>query len=294
MQSNYKRTLVYDLETGGLSSKYNSITEFAGVSVCMETLEIVDEFSVLLKPRLNLSTREADTTKEAKQLYKMLKVKDEETGLNILRYNIHDITLKNLEPLIEDLDVFYTFLEKHGDIIEFADIAKFEAREDIGDMTSLYFDKCYHPQALEVTGISRKLMEDEGVEFYEAFAKIKEVFDSNKVGNSKPIICGHNIIKFDNPFMEILFNDNKEYFNKHISESIKIDTWDWAKLKWFEMPAYNLSTCCNEVDVILKGAHRALPDTISNAQFFIKMMKSFRGEGSQESNYVRRKFKANY
>jgi len=161
-------------------------------------------------------------------------------------------------------------------------------------MTSLYFDKCYAPQALEVTGISRKLMEDEGVEFYEAFTKIKEVFDSNKVGNSKPIICGHNIIKFDNPFMEVLFSDNKEDFNKHIDESMKIDTLYWARLRWFEMPAFNLSTCCNEVDVTLKGAHRALPDTISNAQLFIKFMKSFRGEGSQESNYIRRKFKANY
>jgi DNA polymerase III alpha subunit (gram-positive type) len=283
-----------DLETGGLSNKYNSITEFAGVVVCMESLTILEEFQVMMKPRLNLVTREEDTLKEAKQLFKMLKVKDAETGLNTLKYNIHDITLKNLDPLVEDLDEFYAFLENHGDVIEYNDLIEFEKREDIGEIVKLYFDKCYSPQALEVTGIPRELLEKEGIEYSEAFAQIKDLFDRHKVGNSKPILCGHNIIEFDKPFMDILFNDNKEDFNKHINYTQIIDTLGWARLRWFEMPSYNLSTCCNEVDVVLKGAHRALPDTISNAQFFIKMMKSFRGEGSQESNYVRRKFKLNY
>jgi DNA polymerase III alpha subunit (gram-positive type) len=294
MQSNYKKTIVFDLETGGLSNKYNAITEFAGVVVCMESLTIIEEFQVMMKPRLNLSTREEDTTKEAKQLFKMLKVKDTETGLNTLSFKGHDITLKNLEPLVGALCELYDFLEHHGDVIEYDDLIKFEQREDIGDIVKLYFDKCYNPQALEVTGIPRELLESEGIDYKQAFDLIKDLFDRHKVGNSKPILCGHNIIKFDKPFMNILFKDNHEDFDKHINDTQTIDTLEWARLRWFEMPSYNLSTCCNEVDVVLKGAHRALADTISNAKFFIKLMKSFRGEGSQESNYVRRKFRMNY
>ena len=85
MQSPYKRIVVYDLETGGLSFKWNSITEIAMVAIDLETLAIIDEMSVMLLPRLDLSTRQLDPLKEAKDLFKSLKVKDPESNLNILQ-----------------------------------------------------------------------------------------------------------------------------------------------------------------------------------------------------------------
>lgn len=294
MQSPYKKILVYDLETGGLSSKYNSITEFAGVVVDLDSLEIVDEFSVMMKPRLDLTNKDREPLKEAKSLFKMLKIKDPETGLNILHYNGQQITLKNLEPLSDDIEEMYVYLEEFGDIIEYDKLIEMEAREDLGAITKLYFDKCYNPQALEVTHIPRTLLESEGIDYSEAVSKIKDLFVKHKVGNSKPILAGHNIKNFDNPFIERMFESVGEDFSKHINDSQMMDTLEWARLKWPELPSYSLGVCANEVGLTLKEAHRALPDTIANAQFLIKMLKSLRGEGSQKSSYKRRKYNFNF
>ena len=72
MQSPLKTILVYDLETGGFSEIYNPITEFAGVVISTETLEIIEEFSVMFRPRLDLRHIEEEANKEAKKLFKAL------------------------------------------------------------------------------------------------------------------------------------------------------------------------------------------------------------------------------
>lgn len=305
MQSPYKRIVVYDLETGGLSFKWNSITEIAMVAIDLETLAIIDEMSVMLLPRLDLSTRQLDPLKEAKDLFKSLKVKDPESNLNILQYKDHQITLKNLEPLVEDIKIFNEFLETNGDIVEYETILELEKQEKFKDILSIFINKCYHPQALEVTHISRNMLEREGMEFEEGFKQVKEFLTTHTVGNSKPIIAGHNIGSlprrivrgkekgpdgFDNPFMEKFFQDNDDDFFDSVNEKI-IDTLKEARIKWFELPGFNLGTCANEVGLTLKEAHRALPDTIANAKFLVKMLKNLRGEGNQQSKYKRKKFK---
>jgi len=305
MQSPYKTIIVYDLETGGLSSKINHITEMAMVAINAETLDIIEEFSVMMKPWLNLENVEEEPLKEARELFKALKQKDEDSGLNILRYKDNLITLKNLDPLIEDIEMFYEFLSTHGNILTYEDILKLEASENLSDITKLFFDKTYNPQALEVTHISREMMVSEGVKKEEAFKQIREMISRHTVGNSKPILAGHNIGSlprrivrgkekgpdgFDNPFMEKFFKENGDDFFDCINDKI-IDTLKEARLKWYDLPSFNLGTCCNEVGLTLKEAHRALPDTVANAQFLVKILKSLRGEGNQQSKYKRRKYK---
>ena len=73
-----------------------------------------------------------------------------------------------------------------------------------------------------------------------------------------------------------------------------IDTLEWARLKWFNMPSFALGVVANEVGITLKDAHRAIHDTRANAKFFIKMLSHLRGEGSQKSSYKRRKFSMNF
>tara|TARA_R110002020_G_scaffold392352_1_gene602613 strand:+ start:2692 stop:3579 length:888 start_codon:yes stop_codon:yes gene_type:complete len=295
MKSPYKRAVVFDLETGGFSEKYNGITEIAMVAIDMESLEIIEEFSTLIKPRLDLTNREDDVNKEAKALFKMLKVKDEDSGLNILRFKDHDITLKNLEPLEDAIDVFYLYLDTKGiDVIEYDHLIELEKNPDYSDIVKIYFDKCYNPQALEATHIPRELFETEGIEYQEAFKLIKEFFDIYKVGNSKPILSGHNIKKFDNPFMEVLFNNNNEDFYKYIDDTQMFDTLEIARIKWFEMPSYALGVVANELGITLRDAHRALPDTVANAKVLIKMLKHLRGEGGSKSSYVRKKYTYNF
>jgi len=294
MISPYKKILVYDLETGGFSSSHNQITEIAIVAIDLETLEIADEFSTLIKPWLNLTMVEEEPIREARELFKMLKEKDTETGLNILEYNGHMITLKNLEPLVEDIKTFYIWMEANGSIIDYETYLQLEEREDLGSIAKLYFDKSYNPQALEVTGISRELMVEEGVDIKEAFELIQTMIKKHTVGNSKPILAGHNIKKFDNPFLEKLFEKNGANLHKVISDTQMIDTLEWARLRWFELSSFALGVCANEVGLTLKGAHRALADTISNAQFLVKLLKGLRGEGAQSSKYKRKKYNFNF
>ena len=304
MRTKYNRAIVYDLETGGLSTIYNSITEAAFVAVDLESLEIVEEMSVAFQPNVDLNWI-TTPIKDAKTIYKNTGIKDLESGIKTLKFREHNITLKNLEPLIEAITEFYEMIgtKYPSKIFNIDDIRDLENSE-WKDIIEIFFNNCYNPQALEVTGISREMIEEEGLPYNEAFNKIKEFIENHTEGNSKPIIVGHNIGSlprrivrgkevgpdgFDNPFMEILFNKNDDDWFYSINDEI-IDTLKWARMKWTELPNFSLGTCANEVGLTLKEAHRALPDTVANAKFFIKMFQHLRGEGSLKSRYKRRKF----
>lgn len=309
MQSPYKKIVVFDLETGGFNPAFNNITEIALVAVDMETLEIEEEKSIMIKPWLNLSNLDPEPLREAKDLFKTLKQKDQTSGMNVLKYKGQDLTLKSLDTLVEDIYSFYEFMsDSRKDIFELSEIRDLENNEKFSDIIKIFFDKIYNPDALSITHITREMLEKEGVSREDAFLEIKKFIEKYTVGNSKPIIAGHNIgslprriVKgkekgpdgFDNPFMEVFFKYFNEDFFDMVNELI-LDTLKMARVKWFELSSHNLGTCCNEVGLTLKEAHRALPDTVANAKLLIKMLKSLRGEGSQKSTYKRRKFDFNF
>lgn len=294
MQSPLKKIIVYDLETGGLSCKFNSITEIAMVAIELETLKKIDEISVMLKPRLDVRGMEGDDIKEAKALYKRLGTKDEASGIKVLMYGNEKITLKNIDPLVEGVSSFRKIVEEEfcGGIIDFNSIKEGLDGEH-KDIFQIYVDSSYTPQALEVTKIPFKLLCEEGVSYKEAFFIISSFMKEHTVGNSKPIIAGHNIKNFDNPFLELFFEGNKSDLYKSIN-GLQIDTLEMARLKFWELPSYSLGVIANEMGMTLKSAHRALPDTIANADVLIKMLKSLKGDGSKGTKYTRRKFNLNY
>ncbi len=292
MISPYKKIIVYDLETGGFYSKYNSITEIAMVAIDLDKLEIVDEMSVMLAPYIDVSSRESDVEKEAKQIFKLLNKKDESIGKGAIRYRNESLSINNLEPLCLDIKKLNLYLDNVS-ILKHRDIVDLEKDSNLKDVMDLYFDKAYSPQALDVTHISRQMLQDEGVDFVDAFLLVSNFIKKHTIGNSKPILSGHNIKGFDNEFFEKFFKENGQGLNKVINQTQMIDTLEWARLRWFEMPSYSLGVCANEVGLTLKEAHRALPDTVANAKFLIKMLQSLRGEGQQSSKYKRRKYNFN-
>lgn len=311
MQSPFKRIVTFDLETGGFDCTINPITEMAMVAIDLETLEIIDTFSVAIKPRINLSVyKDKDAIKVVRAVFKNLAIKDEETKVSTLSFKGASITLKTLAEMEDDVEEFMNMIsEKFPDyILNHTDILKLEADEKWAPLMELFFNNAYNPQALEVTHISRELFEGEGIEFEEAFNQVQAFLTKHTVGNSKPIMAGHNIGTlprriingkekkpdgFDNPFMEVFFEQNGADYFASINEYI-IDTLKEARLIWYEAPGFNLGTCANSLDITLKEAHRALPDTEANAKVLIKMLKQYRGEGSKKSNYVRRKYNFNF
>ena len=294
MQSPYKKVIVYDLETGGLDSKVNAITEIAMVVIDLETLKIEDTFNVIIKPHFDLENRLVDSLKEARAIFKAVAVKDGETKISSVTYKGKLQTIKDLDLIVEDVALFDEKLEALGTTFNYNQILKLEANSKIGDIAKLYFDKTYNPQALNVTHMTREMLVEQGIELADATQQAIDFIKKYTIGNAKPILAGHNIKKFDNAFLEKMFETAGQNLYKMICDTQMIDTLEWARLRWFEAPSYALGVCANAVGVELKEAHRALPDTEANAEFLIKMFKGLRGEGSQESTYVRRKFKFNF
>lgn len=319
MQSPLKKIIVYDLETGGLSKEFNSITEIAMVAIDMETLSIIDEMSVMLKPRIDLNNsyildssiekEDVDYKVEAKDLYKRLATKDIDTGIKTLSYGKEKITLKNLELLVEGIAKFADKIksEYKSGILSLQDIEDFEAG-DLKDIFAIYCENAYNSEAAEVTKINRKMLVENGVEYKEAFKQVEKFVKVHTSGNNKPIIAGHNIgwlprriVKgkevapngFDNPFMEKFFADNKSDFFFMVNDLI-MDTLQMSRLKFWELSSYSLGVCAHEIGLTLKEAHRALPDTIANANFLRGLLKSLKGDGGKATKYVRKKYKLNY
>lgn len=303
MDSPLRRILVFDLETGGLNYRTNPITEMAGVVIDTETLTIVEEFSVMIRPYMDLRNNLEEPIKEAKRLFTELATPGSEGQVKSLLYAGREVTLKSLSILSEDIEIFNEYLEERelekkkvkqsGKMFtyeEYLDLLDTDYR----DIVKLYFDSCYNPQALEATHISIELLLKEGVLWEEAGFRFNNLIKNHTIGTYKPIIAGHNIKSFDIPFVEKLFFDCKLDFFKSIN-SLTIDTLEWARLRWFSLSSFSLGVCSNELGLTLKEAHRALPDTIANAQLLIKFLKSLRGEGvSLNKEYQRRKFDFNF
>ena len=294
MESPYKKAIVYDLETGGLNNKFNAVTEIACVVVDLDTLKIEETFSTIIKPMFDLENREVESMKEARSIFKQISTKDPETKVPTIQYKGKSLGIKDLEEVAKDIQEFELLIERKGTEFNYEQIKAMESSAKFGDAAKLYFDKTYNPQALSVTHMTREMLVNEGVDILEAVDKVKDLFDRYTVGNAKPILCGHNILSFDNPFLEKMMMRGGHDLNKMICDTQMIDTLEWARLRWFDAPSYSLGVCVNAVGLTLKEAHRALPDTEANAQLLIKMLKGLRGEGSQETTYEKRKFNFNF
>ncbi len=311
MQSPYKKIIVYDYETGGFSPIINGLTEFAMVVIDLESLEIIDQVTALIKPRLDLRhLKGLEPRRILKDIYKAIGHKDADSGIKVIDYKGHKVTLKNLEQATDDMEDFLFYLEDEAPnfIIEHNQLLVFEADEDVCDIVKLLFDYTYTKSALDATHIYRPLFEGEGVESAEAFKMMFDTIEKHTHGNSKPIMSGHNIgtlpqrmvkgklVKadgFDNPFSEKIFKDNGSDYFAAVND-LFIDTLKEARVQWFEAPSHALGSCANMLDITLKEAHRALPDTLANAKVLIKMLKMRRGLIGGQEKQERKKFTANF
>lgn len=294
MQSPYKKVIVYDLETGGLDVKKNSVTEIAMVVVDLETLTIEEKYSSIIKPYYDFSDRVLDAKREARSIFKSTSEKDQETKETFILHKGQKVNAKQLDVVLEDIDSFGLLLDRKG--LEFNN-EQFEAILNSGTYTEgakLYFNKTYNPQAMKVTHMTKQMLQSEGKDVDVVVEEVLKLIEKYTQGNNKPILAGHNIKKFDNAFLEKLLLRGTYKLEDLINETQMIDTLEWARLRWFDSSSYSLGVCCNQVGLTLKEAHRALPDTEANAQLLIKMLKGLRGHGSNESKYERRKFNFNF
>lgn len=204
-------------------------------------------------------------------------VLDFETGglpskskLAVLDVAVTEIALVYLNPELEVLDKYNTFVKPYSKTCE------------------------YNAIAAEKTGITKELCEREGKEIKSVVEDIKSFIASNKTGKSKPTMVGHNLIEFDSYFMENLFL----YCGENLYDYVSKYSLDTLHMSWRLLPEnenYQLGTMCKHFGIKLVDSHRALPDTESTAELFKHMMLNMRGsfQGGDSEIEIPRKRNSN-
>lgn len=180
-------------------------------------------------------------------------------------------------------------------VIEIACCAFNHDLNDVKDFESgimqVYDNRDITEGALKANGITREQIAN-GVDPREAIEKLCQYFKHLKVGNSKPVLCGHNIDKFDIPFLDNMFTFFKKDLSDYVNTDFTIDTMWWARCKRAEQVNFKLGTCCEIECIELTDAHRAMTDTRANAALVKTYLRSLKSEGSSVNEEV--KYRASF
>ena len=152
--------------------------------------------------------------------------------------------------------------------------------------------RLYTAEALEVTGLTLKVLNEQGKSIHEVVSEMDEFFAKNNVKN-KGSLGGHNFDGYDIHFLKKMYEDAKKRVDRYLNLDDTIDSLTWAKYKWTDSSDYKLGTCCANYGIDLVDAHRALPDTEANAQLIIQFLRDLRnGDNTKENeNKFRYSFK---
>ena len=166
------------------------------------------------------------------------------------------------------------------------DNEKLEIISEYSELIAPYSDQLiYSPKAEKISGISKKMCEDEGSDIEQVYKNTKSFLISQKISSRKPIIIIQNE-SFDTPFLVNLFKMFKDNFFKYIS-GIE-DTMEYSRKKWPLESKHNLGAIAERCGIDHVEAHRAGPDTITAAEIWIYFMKCLRGEigsGNNTNNF---------
>lgn len=160
----------------------------------------------------------------------------------------------------------------------------------------------YDQRALDYNGLTMRKIEA-GEDARTVAKEIQALCKKHKIslrgGNGKIISAGHNIDKFDIPFLEYFLGIFKIKYTD-LFQTWCYDTLWMTRLRWPEDGSilnHQLGTACQEAGIELIDAHRAMNDVEANAKllkFFISSMRE-KGNGvvvaqTEEKTRVRFKF----
>jgi DNA polymerase-3 subunit alpha (Gram-positive type) len=205
-------------------------------------------------------------------------------------YFIFDLETTGLKPGVEkwsDKEVSESELKvlksKTAAVIEIAIIILNENLNKIAEYSSgvmrMYDDRGIEQAALDHNGITRQQIE-QGRDSKEVYKELMKFIKDTKITKSKLILCGQNIIKFDNPHFEDFFRVHGGDLWKHVDNGFFLDTLLLGRCKHIESENYQLGTLCKNVGISLTDAHRAMRDTRANADLIINYIRALRGEGT--------------
>lgn len=140
--------------------------------------------------------------------------------------------------------------------------------------------------ALKANGITREQIA-KGRDPKEVVDEFYKYLGSLKKGNSKVVLVGQNIDKFDIPFICTFFNDYGKDISQVVNIDFTIDTMRWGHVKYPELTNYKLGTLCEENKVELVNAHRAMNDTLATKELAKVFIRSLRSESNVKEKEVK-------
>lgn len=120
-------------------------------------------------------------------------------------------------------------------------------------------------KALKTCGYDKELWEKEAIPLKEALKKLNKLVPFKE----KAIPVGHNIKRFDIPFMRKAYKEEGIF---DILSWTMIDTWDLAAtykvISGEQLPNFKLGTLASHFGIEIKTAHRAMDDIRANLEIF--------------------------
>ena len=177
-------------------------------------------------------------------------------GFDSLKNPITQIALLTIDSTtLKEVDRYETYIKPYDDLV----IGK-EALAITG---------------LKMTDINKGLDKKEAVDILSKFFKKSMV---NTRPENKPILVGHNV-QFDMGFLFYLFESCKKDVFSFVSET-QLDTMALSKMFNPNAASLKLGKCCEEVDIKLNDAHKAMNDVIATTQLFKVYINKLRNSNS--------------
>lgn len=184
--------------------------------------------------------------------------------------------------LVYDIETTGLSETKHA-VCEIAMCAMDNSLNDIGEYSSgiiaVYDNREIDQKALDHNGITRKQLE-EGRDGTEVAKEVVKFIKSLKGSKTKIILCGQNIITFDNPHLDNFLDFHKQDLSKLVNNDYFVDTLMLGRMKHEESENYQLGTLCKNSEITLINAHRAVNDTRANRDLVRHYIQCLRGSST--------------
>lgn len=166
----------------------------------------------------------------------------------------------------------------HDDIIEIG--AKF-LQEDLS-FQMLVRPKSGRPvskKITEITGITNKILRDEGKSWENAYSEFYNWFFENTKDKETITLVSHNGDSFDFVFFKRMLNDLSTLVDKvniDVEKINFIDTLPLSKRLYPNRTYYNQPSLARTFSIIVDNAHRAMGDVIVLEQLYPKLLNDFK------------------
>lgn len=166
----------------------------------------------------------------------------------------------------------------HDDIIEIG--AKF-LQEDLS-FQMLVQPKSGRPvskKITEITGITNKILRDEGKSWENAYSEFYNWFFENTKDKETITLVSHNGDSFDFVFFKRMLNDLSTLVDKvniDVEKINFIDTLPLSKRLYPNRTYYNQPSLARTFSIIVDNAHRAMGDVIVLEQLYPKLLNDFK------------------